>query len=59
VLDVHRLPEVRVAESLAALEHDDPPRVLARGAIELGETPGGDRPTEAGADDADVHALRH
>ena len=56
--DVHRLAEIGVALALAALEDDDA-RVLVCGAVELGQAPGGDRAAEAGADDADVHPLRH
>ncbi len=59
VADVHRLAEVVGAEVATALEHRDPGRVLARGLVELGKPPGGDRAAESGPDDADVDTLGH
>ena len=59
VLDRHRLAEVGVLEAGAALEHEDALGVHARGAVQLAQPVGGDRPAEARAHDAHVHALGH
>jgi hypothetical protein len=59
VADVHRLLEVGVLEARPSLEHEDVLRVHVRGAVQLGQPPGGDRAAEPGAHDADVDALGH
>src|SRR5688500_4310450 len=59
VADVHGLLEVGVLEAGPALEHEDVLRVDVGRAVELGQTPGRDRASEAGPDDADVDALGH
>ena len=55
---VHRLLEVRVAETRTALQ-DEHARRLFRRPVQLGETPRRDRAAEPRPDDADVHPLRH
>ena len=53
------LKSVWFAKRLPPLEDSDALRVGARGGVQLGEPPGGDRAPEAAAGDDDVEALGH